>query len=56
VRCSLEDSDVVCRADDGDDGDEVVERVAREDVEAKIAALAETLERERLSAPPPVSR
>ena len=53
VRCSLEDSDVVCRADDGD---EVVERVAREDVEAKIAALAETLERERLSAPPPVSR
>ena len=53
VRCSLEDSDVVCRADDGD---EVVERVARDDVEAKIAALAETLERERLSAPPPVSR
>lgn len=53
VRCSLEDSDVVCRADDGD---EIVERVAREDVEAKIAALAETLERERLSAPPPVSR
>jgi hypothetical protein len=53
VRCSLEDSDVVCRADDGD---EVVERVARDDVEAKIAALAETLERERLPAPPPVSR
>ena len=52
VRCSLEDSDVVCRAEDGDE----VERVARDGVEAKIAALAETLERERLSAPPPVSR
>ena len=53
VRCSLEDADVVCRVDDSD---EVVERVARDSVEAKIAALAETLERERLSAPPPVSR
>lgn len=53
VRCSLEDADVVCRVDDSD---EVVERVARDGVEAKMAALAETLERERLSAPPPVSR
>ena len=44
---------MVCRVDDSD---EVVERVARDSVEAKIAALAETLERERLSAPPPVSR
>ena len=52
VHCSLEDADVVCRAEDGDE----VERVARDGVEAKIAALAETLERERLSAPPPVSR
>ena len=53
VRCSLENADVVCRVDDSD---EVVERVARDSVEAKITALAETLERERLSAPPPVSR
>jgi hypothetical protein len=53
VRCSLENSDVVCRVNDCD---EVIEHFARDSLDAKIAALAETLENERLSAQPSASR
>ena len=52
VHCSVEkNDDVVCRLDD-----EVVERVNRNGVDAKVRALADQLQRERLTAPDTRSR